>query len=192
MAGDVQISWQGTAELVRLTNEQYLNLSEASGFLCSAQLANTGAFSGFLRLFQGSYSEALDTVTDSIGNALTGAKRLSDRIADVRDDLRHTDHGVAALHSRLEGEVSCQPYTPGSGGTDLPEVPGVVTNLNNVLDTDTPLTGPTPPSWVPGASTGDPLDLVDNTLGLMDDAQGMGEGLDHAEAADEYVEEQGR
>jgi hypothetical protein len=192
MTDDVQVSWQGTQQLVSLTNDQYLNLSEASGFTCAGQLANTGAFSGFLGVFKGTYEEALEAVTGSLDQALTGAKALSDRIADVRELLHRTDQGVSELHTRLEASVSCQPYTPGDGGGDIPQVPDNVVNLNNLLDVDTPMNGPRPPDWVPDASTGDPLDLVDNTASLVDNASGMGDGLDHAEDADDYVEENRR
>ncbi|MFC4783646.1 hypothetical protein ACT8ZV_04180 [Nocardioides sp. MAHUQ-72] len=194
MADEVKVSWQGMEQLVSLTNEQYLNLSEASGFTCSGQLANTGAFSGFLSLFRGSYQDALDAVTASLDDAMTAAKALSDRIGDVRDDLRHTDHGVEVLHARLETQVECQGYSPGDGGGDVPQLPDNLVSLNNQLDVDTPMSGPPVPDFVHqhAASTpAAPLDLVDNTLSLMDDANGMGDGLDHADDADEYVHQHG-
>lgn len=190
MGDQVSVSWQGMQQLIDLTRDQYLNLSEASGFMCSGQLANTGAFSGFLGIFRGGYEDALAAVNDGLSDAMTGAQDLSTRIADVRDDLRHTDGGVEQIHTRIEATVSCRGYVPGSPG-DFPEVPDGLINLNNVLDIDMPMDGPEPPGWVPGGSTGDPLDVVDNTMETIKNAQDMGQGTEHADDADDYIEEHG-
>lgn len=192
MTDQVSVSWQGMSQLVSLTRDQYLNLSEASGFMSSGELDNVGAFSGFLGVFRGTYQSALDTVTDSLNEAVDAANRLSTTIGDVRDDLRATDAGVEQLNTKIEAQVSCQGYTPGDGGGDFPQVPDQVVNLNNNLDTDWPMPGPKPPGWVPGASTGDPLSLIDNTASMIDNAQDMGEGSDHIEDADDYIEEHAR
>lgn len=188
MGDQVQVSWQGMRQLVTLTNDQYLNLSEASGFMCTGQLNNSGAFSGFLGLFRGTYEDALATVTESIGNAMDAAKKLSATIDDVRADLHETDTDVSVLHTKLDAQVGCQSYVPGQGG-GVPQVPDNLVNANNVLDFDTPMTGPRNPWWIPGASTGDPLDLADNLMSLAENADGMGSGLDHGDEADDYVEE---
>lgn len=190
MSDEVQVSWQGTQDLVRITRDQYLNLSDASGFMCSAQLANTGAFSGFLSLFKGNYQDALDAVTESLNDAMTGAQRLSERIADAREDLRRTDGSVEALHTRLEDQVSCQSYVPGSSG-DIPQVPDNLVNANNLLThVPTPMSGPAAPGIIAThaeSTPAAPLDLVDNTASLIDNANDMGDGLDHAEDADDFV-----
>ncbi len=191
MTDEVRVSWQGTQELVAMTNDQYLNLSDASGFMCSAQLANTGAFSGFLSIFQGTYQDVLDTVTNSLNDAMTGAQRLSERIADAREHLRETDHAVEAMHTKLEEQVACQSYVPGPGGADVPQVPDNLVNVNNLFgNIETPMDGPKLPSFVPGhddASPASPLDLVDNTASLAGNASDTGEGLDHGQEADDFV-----
>jgi hypothetical protein len=191
MADDVQVSWQGMHQLISLTKEQYLNLSEASGFMCSAQLSNTGAFSGILGMFKGSYSSALDTVTNSLNEAMTGAQRLSDRIGDVRDDLRATDTGVAELHTKLDVKVESQPYVPGSGG-GVPQLPDQLVNANDAANIPWAMTGPKPPDWVPESNVNSPLGLVDATMSMADNANGTGQGLDHDEDIDDYVEEHSR
>jgi hypothetical protein len=191
MTDEVRVSWQGTQELVQLTHDQYLNLSDASGFMCSAQLSDTGAFSGFLSLFKGTYQEALDAVTASVNDAMTGAQRLSDRIADAREHLRQTDHNVETLHTKLEEQVGCQSYTPGSGD-DIPQVPDNLVNANNLLDhVETPMSGPPVPDFVQhhaGSTPAAPLDLIDNTASLIDNASDTGDGMDHADDADDFVE----
>lgn len=191
MNDQVTVSWQGMDQLISLSRDQYLNLSEASGFMCSGQLANVGAFSGFLSIFRGTYQDCLDTVTESLNQAMDGAKELSDRIGSVRDDLRRTDHGVSELHTRLTARVECQGYVPGPGSDGIPQLPDNLVHLNSALGIDTPMNGPEVPFFEPG-STASPLDLVDNTGSLVEDASSMGEGLDHADEADDYIEEHGR
>lgn len=192
MGDDVAVSWQGMQQLIDLTRDQYLNLSEASGFMCSGELNNVGAFSGFLSVFRGTYQNALDTVTDSLNDAMDAAHRLSTTIGDVRDDLRATDTGVGQLNTRIEAAVTSQPYTPGDGGGGFPQVNDQVVNVNNNIDVDWPMPGPKPPGWVPGGSVGDPLDMVDNTASMIDNASNMGEGRDHIDDADDFIEEHGR
>lgn len=191
MNDQVSVSWQGMDQLVSMTRDQYLNLSEASGFTCAGGLNNTGAFSGFLGFFRGAYEEALATVTDSINEAMDAAQRLSTTIDDVRADLRATDTGVAELHSRLEARVECQGYFPGRAG-DIPQINDQVINANDLFDNGVPLNGPKPPSWIPEANTNSPIDLADNLMSLAEDADATGSGLDHAEDADDYIEEHGR
>ncbi|GAA2155067.1 hypothetical protein GCM10009844_41760 [Nocardioides koreensis] len=191
MNDQVAVSWQGMDQLVSMTRDQYLNLSEASGFICSAQLGNTGAFSGILGLFKGSYTSALETVTDSLDKAMTGARELSARIGDVREDLRGTDSGVAELHTRINAAVECQGYVPGSGG-GVPQLDDQVVNANDLADAPWHMTGPRPPGWVPEATLNSPLGLVDATMSMADNADNTGQGLDHDDDIDDYLGRNGR
>lgn len=188
MGDEVEISWQGTRQLVQMTNEQYLNISEASGFLASGGLSNTGAFTGLLSIFRDAYEEAYQTVADSLGESVQAAKDLSDTIAAVRSDLRARDTGVEELMTGLEGDVTDgEAYVPPSG---LPELPMPVTRLNELASVDWPLPGPKPPGWVPTASTGAPIEVVDSVLGLAGTANDLGTGMSTEEDIDDFLDRQ--
>lgn len=187
MGDQVSVSWQGMQQLIDLTHEQYLNVSEASGFLCSAQLGNTGAFSGILGLFRGSYTSALETVTSSLDDAMTGARDLASLIGSVRDDLRGTDADVSEMHTTINATVSCQGYVPGQGGS-VPQVDDQVVNANDVADVPWQVPGPKPPGWIPEANANSPLGLADATMSLADNANSTGQGLDHDDDIDDYLD----
>lgn len=190
MSGEVSVSWHGMQQLVDLTHEQYLNLSEASGFTCTGQLANTGAFSGILGIFKGSYTSALDTVTHSLGEAMTGARDLSALIGSIRDDLHRTDHGVSVLNTTINASVECQAYVPGQGG-GVPQVNDQVVNANNLADVEWHMPGPRPPGWVPDPNLNSVVGLADATMSMADNANGTGQGLDHDDDIDDYLDRNG-
>ena len=187
MSDQVEVSWQGIQQLIDLTRDQYLNLSEASGFMCSGQLNNTGAFSGILGMFKGSYESALQTVTKSLDDAMTGSRDLSELIGEVRDHLRDIDSGVGVLHTTINATVECQPYVPGQGG-GVPQVNDQVVNANDLVNLPWDMPGPKPPGWVPDANVSSPLGLVDATASMADNANSTGDGLSHDDDIDDYLD----
>ncbi|MDN4162854.1 hypothetical protein [Nocardioides abyssi] len=186
MSDEVAISWQGSRQLVQMTSEQYLNLSEASGFMAQGGLADTGAFTGLLSLFRDAYQEAYETVSASLDTSVESAKELSDTIAAFRADLRARDSGVEELMTGLEGDVTDgEAYTPPSG---MPELPMPVTRINDMAGVDWPMPGPKPPGWVPTPSTGAPIELVDSLLGMAGSANDLGTGMSTEEDIDDFLD----
>lgn len=197
---DVEVSFQGIQQLVTHTRRQYLSLGEASGFMCRGGMNNTGAFTGILALFQGTYEDTVAAVTEGLDDAMTGAHGLSQAIAACRTRYRNSDDGIDTLLQRLEITEACGPSLPGTkDGPVVPEVSPYLVNANNWLDIDTPVPGglevpdvnPYPFDDL-NASTGDPLDLVDQTIGLVNNADSMGDGSEDAGEMDDFIEEHDR
>lgn len=188
MGNKVEVSWQGMQQLIGRTHEQYLNLSEVSGFASSAGLGNTGAFSGVLGLFRGSYESALSTVNESLTTSLMGARDLSEAIADARDDFRTQDEGVSMLSTQLETQVEDGPVYEPPASDGVPQVNDHVVNVNDLADHEWHAPGPRPPGWVPAANINSPLGLVDTTASMADNANGTGSAMGHDDDFDDFID----
>jgi hypothetical protein len=187
---DIQISWQGVGEVIARTHDQYLNLSEASGFTCAGGLADVGAFTGVLGLFRGSYQSAYTTVSESLDTAMQGARDLVEAMTAARDDLWERDVEVGVLHTTLTSQVEAgEPYRLRADG-GVPQVDDQLVNANDLL-TGVPWHGPGPrmPGGLGVPSAGAPVALADSLMSMADNAAGTGSSLDHHEDIDDYLDD---
>lgn len=187
MADRMEASWQGMGQLIKHTHEQYLNLSEVSGFTHTAGLHNTGAFSGVLGLFAGSYESALNTVDDSLSAAMNGARDLSEAIADTRDDFRKRDEVVTMRNIKLKAQVEDGAVHMPADSDGVPQVNDHVVNAHDVVNHDWNVPGLPPPKGMPAPNVNSPLGLVDATASLSDNANSTGNALDHDDDFDDFL-----
>lgn len=185
MADEVSISWQGMGEIIGAARDQATATGRASGFLCDAGLNDTGAFSGVLALFKGTYEDALSSVNEGMAQAMTGTDDLASLLTAIRDDLRASDEAVAALHTTIAEQVSCQAYVPGDGGP--PQLPGIPQPVLDGAALSPQVTVPHTDGW--RSPLGSPVDVLDEGTKLVEHGQDLGTALDDGREMDEFVDE---
>lgn len=193
MGDEVRVSEQGVRQLVSAAHEQYLNLSEASGFTVQAGLGNTGAFSGFLNAFRGSYEDAFGALTESLDSAVVGARELSRRMDLALTDILSTETRVERDLDRIRTAVTAaQEVTLPAAGDAVPGVPTPIGHLNTIVKVPWHMEGPRPPEWAGEATTAAPIGLVSETTGLINHASDAGDALSTDDDIDEFLEEHDR
>lgn len=192
----IEVSFPGLRQLIGASREQYLNVVEVEGFLGAADLTSTGGFTGLLGMFKAEYAEAATAVTDGLAAATTSAEDLRKSLRDCLDSYTEREVRVTERMGRLTVTHSCSTGMPGGpGGSVLPEVNPHLVAGNNLFDLDLPGDLPPAPDVDPypfddlNPSAGDPLDLVDQLVNLVNNADGLGDGTEHAEQADDFIEE---
>ncbi|WP_068105580.1 hypothetical protein [Nocardioides dokdonensis] len=190
MGDEVRVSEQGVRQLVSAAHEQYLNLSEASGFTCQAGLADTGAFSGFLGVFRSDYEAAYGALTEALDSAMTGTRELSRRMDHALSDILATETRVERDLDRIRTAVTAaEEVTLPTASDAVPGVPTPVGHLNAIADVPWHMEGPQPPSWAGEASTGAPISLVGETTGMINNASDTGAALSTDDDIDDFLEE---
>ena len=190
MGDEVRVSEQGVRQLISAAHEQYLNLSEASGFTGQAGLSNTGAFSGFLYAFRGSYEGAFGALTEALDSATVGARELSRRMDLALTDILSAEARVERDLDRIRTAVTAaEEVTLPSASDAVPGVPTPVGHLNTIVKVPWHMEGTPPPEWAGEATTAAPLGLVSETAGLINNASDTGDALSADDDIDEFLEE---
>jgi hypothetical protein len=191
MAEHVRVSHEGMSELVRMTRDQYLHLSEASGAMCSGGLNNIGAFSGFLSLFKDTYAEALTAVGDGLEKAMTGAQRASANIADCRAAYAERDADIEKKMTRIRMVLECGPGTTYEGPPGEYALPGALTRAADAYGALGDVVGEAKHVKKPelaGPLTA-PISATTAFLDFVNDAQDLGEATDHLDSYQEFEEQ---
>lgn len=193
MGDEVRVSEQGVRQLVGAAHEQYLNLSEASGFTAQAGLGSTGAFSGFLGVFRSEYEAAYGALTEALDSATDGARELSRRMDLALTDILSTEARVERDLDRIRTSVTAAEEATIPAASDaVPGVPTPVGHLNTIVKVPWHLPGPQPPEWAGEATTAAPIGLVSETAGMINQASDTGDALSADDDIDEFLEEHDR
>lgn len=107
----------------RLASRQRDHIGAIDDYI-SASCSNSGAFSGVLNLFQGSYESAVATAHDGLRDSQAVADRVRDAFVDSRDDYLDTDEATYDRFRALAPDPSgFPPYSPAGSGNDNPGGP---------------------------------------------------------------------
>ncbi|NYD56176.1 hypothetical protein BKA08_000414 [Nocardioides marinisabuli] len=190
MGDEVRVSEQGVRQLVSAAHEQYLNLSEASGFAAQAGLGDTGAFRGILGLFRGTYEDAWAALSQALDEGLQDAQELSVRMDAALEDLLATDHHIQRDLDLIRTDVTDadEVHLP-AGGDPIPGTPTAVSHLNTITSTPWHLPGPQPPTWAGESTTGAPVSLASETASMAGHASDTGDAMTTDDDIDDFLEE---
>ncbi len=104
----------------QLAERQHGHLASTSGYVDSV-CGRTGAFSGVLNLFQGSYEQTLHNARTGMTDSQTVATKVRESMTASREDYLAQDKRVyLAFRKALGDEVDLPPYVaPGGGDSSL-------------------------------------------------------------------------
>ncbi|QIK67019.1 hypothetical protein G7072_12295 [Nocardioides sp. HDW12B] len=162
---------------------------------------HTDAFTGFLQVFKGQYSDAYSTATEGISTGVEGARQRMQAMAETLDSYVQSDDHIAGAMNTLAPRISAVDgeVAPPGGPTGLPgavkhagkgvstaiNLPGIAESyadngLPNFFDQYKPPEHGTPAS---------PLDVVDQGIQMTENFGDVGEASEDIHDYGDFLEE---
>lgn len=196
MGGEVRVSFPRLQQYSTMCEQQDGYVAAVDG-LVNGSCANFGAFTGFMALFKGAYSDAHATVAASMDDARKAAQGASSAFLAVKGELEAADAAVQGDIDKVKVKVEAPSAYDGPGAPGSPGgVPGEVKYVNGVAQTvagttDTMAGGVNSVDHgIRGLPT-DGLDLAANVTDTMTTGIGMGETDEDIRDYEEFEDEHG-
>ena len=200
MTGEFRVHPDGLGVVRDALSQNADELQRIHDFV-TANCGHVEAFTGFLDVFQGQYTDAYTTASEGIGAGVEGARQRVQAMAETLDSYVQSDDHIAGAMNTLgprigavEGEVA-----PPGGPTGLPGVvkhagkgvstavnlPGIAESyaengLPNFFDQYKPPEHGTPAS---------PLDVVDQGIQMHENFSDIGETSEDIHDYSDFLEE---
>ena len=200
MTGEYRVHPDGLGVLRDALSQNADELQRIHDFLTS-NCGHTDAFSGFLAVFKGQYSDAYSTASEGVSTGVEGARQRVQAMAETLDSYVQSDDHIAGAINTLAPRISAVngDVAPPGGPAGLPgalkhagkgvsntiNLPGIAESyaengLPNFLDQYKPPEHGTPAS---------PLDVIDQGLQMHENLTDIGETSEDIHDYGDFIEE---